>query len=67
MQTKKMLVFRGYDKLAFLNACALLEDTAKSVKAGRRGNGELKSREESEAVPTEKVKCLSANISLQCI
>lgn len=59
-----MLVFRGYDKLAFLNARALLEDT---VKAGRRGNGELKRREESEAVLTEKVKCLSANISLQCI
>lgn len=44
MQTKNMLVFRGYDKLALLNACGLLEDTVEPVKAGRRGNGELKGK-----------------------
>lgn len=67
MQTKKMRVFGGFDKLSFLNAYCLLEDTVESVKAGRRGNVELRSKEEAEAVLTEKVKCLSANISFQCI
>ena len=44
-----MLVFRDYDKLAFLNAYRLLKDTVESVKAGRRGKVEL-SKEETEAV-----------------
>lgn len=66
MQTKKLLVFRDYGKLALLNAYGLLEDTVASAKAGRRGNVELRSKE-TEAVLTEKVQCLSANISFQCI
>lgn len=39
-----MLVFRDYDKLPFLNAYGLTEDTEESLRAGRRGNVELRSR-----------------------
>lgn len=37
-------------KLPVLNACGFLEGTVESVRAGVRGNAELRSKEEAEAV-----------------
>lgn len=62
----KKISFGDSAKLAFLNANGLLGEPAECVRVGRRGNTELKSKKESQVAETEKVKCLSANISFQC-
>lgn len=65
-EMKKTSVFGDSAKLAFLDANGLLDDPAECVRVGRRGNTELRSKKESQVAETEKVKCLSANISFQC-